>query len=148
MQTKYNQLIDTWKAAFKDAVALRKHSKHTKFKVGAFLIVDDPDSEFMCGYNMAHPYLSVEDEPSVHAEIAAMISAGSATTGATIFITHPPCHRCCVAMATMRIGCIVFLSGSEKFMTSHGESSVNGLLVLEKCGIDWLEVTDHGLVED
>jgi dCMP deaminase len=115
-----------WQGRFLDvAKMVATWSKDPSTKVGAVLV--DPGTRHIMatGYNGFPP--GVDDTPArlhdraakyqyvVHAEMNALLHAGSATRGAHLFITHAPCSDCAKAIIAAGVACVVF--------PAHGELS-------------------------
>lgn len=108
--------------------------------VGAVVVLDDR----IVGEGWNQP-LSTND-PTSHAEIAAIRAAGSAIgnyrlTGATLYVTLEPCTMCVGAVFVARIARVVYGAADPKtgaadlFMSRHNHHArVEGGVLADECG--------------
>lgn len=108
--------------------------------VGAVVVLDDR----IVGEGWNQP-LSTND-PTSHAEIAAIRAAGSAIgnyrlTGATLYVTLEPCTMCVGAVFLARIARVVYGAADPKtgaadlFMSRHNHHArLEGGVLADECG--------------
>jgi dCMP deaminase len=122
------------------AASFAEISVHPQHQVGA-LIVDRNGSVVSEGWNK-YPVGS-EDCQKVHmthAEAVAIIRSVRSTAECTMYITHPPCSRCCAMMAEAGVSRVVHRVGSFDFLSIWGENCAVGLLILRNAGIEIKEM--------
>lgn len=122
-------------------------SLHSRHGIGVGAVVRHMNGTISRGVNSAHRSLDIEKVSSVHAEILAMVRFGANNLiGSTMYITHPPCHRCCVAMATFGIYGVAFLDfpADSAFRDRWEKNHKKGIKALDKCGVKWVRVTGYG----
>ena len=108
--------------------------------VGAVVL----DAEQTCiaqGYNRT----ITDSDPTAHAEILAMRSAGLATgnyrlTGLTLYVTLEPCAMCAGAISHARLGRVVFAAEDAK-----GGGVVHGPKIFDQPTTHWRPKVDGGL---
>lgn len=103
------------------AAAVAAWSKDPSTKVGA-VIADGAHRIVSQGFNGLPR--GVSDDPAIladrdeklrrtiHAEVNAVLRAGPAAEGCTIYVTHPPCARCAAVLIQVGIRRVVTLDGT------------------------------------
>ena len=126
------------------------NSQHP-IKVGAVIV---KNGEFYgCGFNLMprrSDQTKITDRHTLHAEAIAIVDAlenYGPLLDSEIFITHPPCSRCCALIAHVGIKTVYFLSGDDDFMLRHREDHEKGLEILNECDIVYVEVLNEETVK-
>ncbi len=122
MKTKYKHMY------MEMAEAAAKRSEAIRLKVGACVVTEagmvatghngtysgfhTNVCEYVTGYDPATDEPTLVTRPEViHAELNALTKMGAegvSTKGATVFVTHMPCHRCAMLMIGFKIGKVYY----------------------------------------
>lgn len=143
MKIRFDDLFKEERDSMLKAMEMAEESIHS-VKVGAVIVAGD---YVFGGYNRL-PILAdqskIEQRHTVHAEVDAITSAVLGEqyfpTPFYVFVTHPPCSRCCAILANLCVSTIFFMSGDDDFMARHGDDHLDGLSLLDECGVIWVEV--------
>lgn len=128
------QLIGSW-------------SKDTSTQVGCVL-VDQKNRVISLGFNGSPHGVTdhhvTRDEKlarTIHAEVNSILFATRDVTGATAYVTHPPCSACAAVLVQKEIARVVFPKPSEDFLSRWKESYFTALGMFRDVGVEVVEVS-------
>lgn len=116
-------------------------SKDPSTRVGAVL-ADEHHRVISLGYN--GPAQGLEDEGldrdrklmrTLHAEMNAILFARRDLTGATIYVTHPPCANCAATIVQVGIDRVVVAPTDVEFAKRWKESITESERILGEVGV-------------
>lgn len=123
------------------ALHVAEWSKDPSTRVGA-VIVDNKQRVISMGYNgpprgVSDHYVTREDKlfKTIHAEENAVLFAKQDLTGATVYVTHPPCANCAAKLVQSGVSRVVFPSPSEDFLSRWKESYYAALGMFVEAGV-------------
>jgi deoxycytidylate deaminase len=79
---------------------------------------------------------------TVHAEVAAILSAGLAANGATLYVTCPVCHRCAAVAIHAGIRRVVTLPAPDGLADWYEASFAAAREMFAEAGVECVEVSD------
>ncbi|MBK7804305.1 MAG: dCMP deaminase family protein [Chloracidobacterium sp.] len=123
------------------ALHVAEWSKDPSTRVGA-VIVDNKQRVISMGYNgpprgVSDHYVTREDKlfKTIHAEENAVLFAKQDLTGATAYVTHPPCANCAAKLVQSGVTRVVFPAPSEDFLSRWKESYYAALGMFVEAGV-------------
>ncbi len=123
------------------ALHVAEWSKDPSTRVGAVL-VDSKQRVISMGYNgpprgVSDHYATRDDKlfKTIHAEENAVLFAKQDLTGATAYVTHPPCANCAAKMIQSGVTKVVFPAPSEDFLSRWKGSYCAALGMFNEAGV-------------
>ena len=148
-QASEKPVVSKWDERFMDMARLvATWSKDPSTKLGA-CIVDSKKRIISVGFNGSPVGVGdvddINERPrklmrTIHAEANALHFTNRDVTGFTIYVTQPPCSNCAAHMIQRGIAEVVFMKGSEDFMSRWTEDYKEALAMFNEAGVNVREI--------